>query len=394
MACSCVCLLCLYAIFTCSQSWPLCLQSRDMSSRLNVAYNVLTNKETRQKYDRLTKREGVSVKSFERQEGLTGPLQERAVPLGVWPSSRVQLITACNACAATVLWLRLLAFARLILGDPISTAQQSRRVLHMVHAAATQRRQLVAHSSALPSRMQELQFEGIAPDVAIDWLQQWGTSITFGCENPFPSPLQCDPVPEGVRFAAIDVHEGTVCCVGELYLEVDVNRLQEEQVASVMVTRVSKTPEYGMPGESAILKTLKNALGCGIFQPSGAVSLLGKGLLPHESVAGPHGGQANLHLVSNLLMAYCSKALHTSSTCPESMRTVLQCCAKPVTRERCLRRQTHAPSAGTSESRGQAWRPRGGLPRCSQAHWGSCHWCISATKTLATILIVFQRGAI
>jgi hypothetical protein len=78
--------------------------------------------------------------------------------------------------------------------------------------------------------MQEVQFEGITKDAAVDWLQQWGTSITFGCEMPFPSPLQCDQVPDGVRFAVITARGGRVSSLGELYLEIDPERLESEQV--------------------------------------------------------------------------------------------------------------------------------------------------------------------
>ena len=110
--------------------------------------------------------------------------------------------------------------------------------------------------------LQAVEFVGISQDAAIDWLQQWGTSITFGCEVPFPSPLQCDPVPDGVRFAVISAAGGNITSLGELYLEVDGERLEAEQIASVAVTRVSKTPERALPGEREILKTLKNALRC------------------------------------------------------------------------------------------------------------------------------------
>jgi hypothetical protein len=61
----------------------LAVQSRELSSRLNVAYDVLINGESRLKYDGMFKRAGFPSSSFERVEGLTGPLSERAVPLGV-----------------------------------------------------------------------------------------------------------------------------------------------------------------------------------------------------------------------------------------------------------------------------------------------------------------------
>lgn len=99
-------------------------------------------------------------------------------------------------------------------------------------------------------------------DVAVDWLQQWGTTIAFGCEVPFPAPLQCDPVPDGVRIGVISASGGSVSLVGELFLEVDDDRLEAESVVAVAVTRVSKTPDTALPGERAVLKTLKNALKC------------------------------------------------------------------------------------------------------------------------------------
>ena len=100
-------------------------------------------------------------------------------------------------------------------------------------------------------------------DVAVDWLQQWGTTITFGCEVPFPAPLQCDPVPDGVRIGVITAAGGNVSMIGELFLEIDDDRL-EENVVAVAVTRVSKTPDRALPGEREVLRTLKNAIKCAI----------------------------------------------------------------------------------------------------------------------------------
>jgi hypothetical protein len=59
------------------------LQSRELSARINVAYDVLTNRELRLKYDGAARRAGHPPSSFEREEGLAGPLNERAVPVGV-----------------------------------------------------------------------------------------------------------------------------------------------------------------------------------------------------------------------------------------------------------------------------------------------------------------------
>ena len=115
------------------------------------------------------------------------------------------------------------------------------------------------------AHVQAVEFVGITQDAAIDWLQQWGTSITFGCEMPFPSPLQCDPVPDGVRFAVISAAGGRITSLGEIYLEVDGERMEAEQIASVAVTRVSKTPDRALPSEREILKALKNALRCVLF---------------------------------------------------------------------------------------------------------------------------------
>ena len=61
------------------------VQSREMSSRINAAYDVLTNREARLKYDGAFKQAGFPSSAFERTEGLTGPVIERAVPLGVRP---------------------------------------------------------------------------------------------------------------------------------------------------------------------------------------------------------------------------------------------------------------------------------------------------------------------
>lgn len=99
-------------------------------------------------------------------------------------------------------------------------------------------------------------------DVAVDWLQQWGTTIAFGCEMPFPAPLQCDPVPDGVRIGVISASSNNITLVGELFLEVDDDRLETEGVVAVAVTRVSKSPDAALPGERVVLKTLKNALKC------------------------------------------------------------------------------------------------------------------------------------
>ena len=110
--------------------------------------------------------------------------------------------------------------------------------------------------------MQEVEIAVSSKEAAVDWLQQWGTTIAFGCEVPFPAPLQADPVQDGVRMAVISVPRGVVTVVGELYLEVDDARLQSDGVASVIVTRVSKTPEMALPGEREVLRTLQNALRC------------------------------------------------------------------------------------------------------------------------------------
>jgi curved DNA-binding protein CbpA len=59
------------------------VQSRELSARVNVAYDVLTNKEARRQYDRLCKEEAIPQASVRTVEGLTGPLAERAIPLEV-----------------------------------------------------------------------------------------------------------------------------------------------------------------------------------------------------------------------------------------------------------------------------------------------------------------------
>jgi hypothetical protein len=97
-------------------------------------------------------------------------------------------------------------------------------------------------------------------EAAVDWLQQWGTTIAFGCEVPFPAPLQCDRVEDGVRIGVISTAGGSVSLVGELFLEIDADRLVPDQVVSIAVTRVSKTPDFTLPGEREILRTLRHAI--------------------------------------------------------------------------------------------------------------------------------------
>jgi hypothetical protein len=99
-------------------------------------------------------------------------------------------------------------------------------------------------------------------DAAVDWLQQWGNTITFGCEIPFPTPLQCDSVFRGVRLAFISTAGGQISTLGELYLEVDAARTAQDNTARVCVTRVARTPERALPGEKSILRALRNALRC------------------------------------------------------------------------------------------------------------------------------------
>ena len=70
-------------------------QSRELSTKLNIAYDVLTNRETRLQYDGMFKRAGYPSSSLERTEGLTGPLNERAVPLGV----RMSCQSAYRVCS-------------------------------------------------------------------------------------------------------------------------------------------------------------------------------------------------------------------------------------------------------------------------------------------------------
>jgi hypothetical protein len=121
---------------------------------------------------------------------------------------------------------------------------------------------LVTPSKQQQLEVQEVEIMVMSKDAAVDWLQQWGTTITFGSEMPFPAPLQCDPVDDGVRIAVINASRGTVTSIGELYLEVDDERWHEEGVASVVVTRVSISPDSPLPGEGAVLKALQNALKC------------------------------------------------------------------------------------------------------------------------------------
>ena len=72
------------------------VQSRELSAKLNMAYDILTNREARLQYDGMFKRAGFPSSSFERTEGLTGPLNERAVPLGVcyWPLTHLSCAIA------------------------------------------------------------------------------------------------------------------------------------------------------------------------------------------------------------------------------------------------------------------------------------------------------------
>lgn len=60
-------------------------QSRELSSKINVAYDVLTNKQARRQYDSMYREHGFSTTSLNSVEGLTGPLRERAVPIDVRP---------------------------------------------------------------------------------------------------------------------------------------------------------------------------------------------------------------------------------------------------------------------------------------------------------------------
>jgi hypothetical protein len=107
--------------------------------------------------------------------------------------------------------------------------------------------------------LQELQL-GVSEDEAIDWLQQWGTTIAFGCEVPFPAPLQCDRVEDGVRIGVISTAGGSVSLLGEIFLEIDADRLESDEMVSIAVTRVSKAPDVPLPGERELLRTLRHAI--------------------------------------------------------------------------------------------------------------------------------------
>lgn len=115
----------------------------------------------------------------------------------------------------------------------------------------------------LLASLQEVEIEEASLEAAVDWLQQWGTTIAFGCEVPFPAPLQADAVEDGVRLAFISVPGGVVTVIGELYLEIDGRRIEADGIASVCVTRVSNNPEQALPGEKEVLRALRNALKCG-----------------------------------------------------------------------------------------------------------------------------------
>jgi hypothetical protein len=117
-------------------------------------------------------------------------------------------------------------------------------------------------ADASSARVQDFGLDMGCMESAVDWLQQWGSTITFGCEVPFPTPLQCDHVARGVRIAFISTAGGRISVLGELYLEVDVPSMEEEQMARVCVTRVALAPEQRLPGEKNVLRALRNALRC------------------------------------------------------------------------------------------------------------------------------------
>jgi hypothetical protein len=54
-----------------------------MSSKINHAYDVLMDRDARIAFDGVHKKAGFASGSLQRTEGLAGPLNERAVPLGV-----------------------------------------------------------------------------------------------------------------------------------------------------------------------------------------------------------------------------------------------------------------------------------------------------------------------
>eukprot|EP01025_Chloroclados_australasicus_P017289 TRINITY_DN1879_c0_g1_i1.p1 TRINITY_DN1879_c0_g1~~TRINITY_DN1879_c0_g1_i1.p1 ORF type:complete len:189 (-),score=24.03 TRINITY_DN1879_c0_g1_i1:332-898(-) len=134
---------------------------------------------------------------------------------------------------------------------------------------------------AVPLRGEELE---VSYECAVDWVQQWGSTITFGCEMPFLTPLQIDPVPAGIRIAFIGTRNGAVQSLGDLYIEVDQDDMLRENVARVNVTRVAKEPEYMLPGEGRVLDALRNALKSkkrsqSDFQLSGFFATAAAGLL-------------------------------------------------------------------------------------------------------------------
>jgi curved DNA-binding protein CbpA len=81
------------------------MQSRELSARLNQAYDVLTNKQARRQYDRMCKQEGVTPSSLRSVEGLTGPTAERAIPIEVRKralQAHFQSSTSCGKEAVAV----------------------------------------------------------------------------------------------------------------------------------------------------------------------------------------------------------------------------------------------------------------------------------------------------
>lgn len=75
-------------------------QSREISAKLNLAYDVLTNRKARLEYDGQFKKAGfVSSNTVQSVDGLVGPMRERAVPVSV----RAFLPICGCLCAGTLL---------------------------------------------------------------------------------------------------------------------------------------------------------------------------------------------------------------------------------------------------------------------------------------------------
>eukprot|EP00238_Polyblepharides_amylifera_P004573 CAMPEP_0196580730 /NCGR_PEP_ID=MMETSP1081-20130531/30288_1 /TAXON_ID=36882 /ORGANISM="Pyramimonas amylifera, Strain CCMP720" /LENGTH=318 /DNA_ID=CAMNT_0041900687 /DNA_START=123 /DNA_END=1079 /DNA_ORIENTATION=+ len=105
---------------------------------------------------------------------------------------------------------------------------------------------------------------------AVTYVRQWASTMAFAAEVPLPSPLQCDPVEDGVRVAVISTAGGRIVSLGQLLFTVveaesDPQGLEPAELSVQVRRQVSSSSKNGspsapLPGEARILKGFRTAM--------------------------------------------------------------------------------------------------------------------------------------